>query len=72
MTITWRIDAQTAAGNEDDMARPVWTLDLPWCSTDCPHHDGERCRVLGLTPGRLCEPVVKQMAVLLSAGPVKP
>lgn len=70
--ITWRIDAQDAAGNEDDMAKPVWLGEVPWCDEHCPHHDGKRCRVLGLSPGRLCEPVVKQMAVLLSAGPVKP
>jgi hypothetical protein len=70
--ITWRIDAQAAAGNEDDAAKPMWMSDLPFCSHECPHHDGKRCRVIGLRPDRLCEPVVAEMARMLSAGPVKP
>jgi hypothetical protein len=77
--ITWRIDAQTAAGNEDDAAKPMWIGTIPWCSPDCPHsrkvsETAQFCNVAGRYHyhGRVCEPVVKQMAALLSAGPVKP
>jgi hypothetical protein len=70
--ITWRIDAQAAAGNEDDAAKPVWSDEVPFCDGACPHYDGKRCRVMGLRPDNICEPVVAEMAKMLSAGPVKP
>jgi hypothetical protein len=70
--ITWRIDAQIAAGNEDDAAKPVWARDIPWCSPQCPHRDIFACKLTGVVASRVCEPVVAQMSKLLSAGPVKP
>jgi len=70
--ITWRIDAQTAAGNEDDMALPIWLDGAPYCNPNCPHRTTVSCKLTGLVAPRTCEPVVKQMAVMLSAGPAKP
>lgn len=35
---------------------------VPYCSADCRHHDGKRCRLLGFRPGNICEPAVIAMA----------
>jgi hypothetical protein len=69
--IAWRLSAQTAAGNEDDAAKPMWVGEIPWCDEQCPHRIMVACRLTGANSS-VCTPVVKQMAMLLSAGPVKP
>lgn len=70
MSVTWRIDAQTAAGGSDDMATPLWLAGAPWCDLNCPHRGAMSCKLTG-RPERLCEPVIRQMAAMLSAGPVR-
>ena len=62
----WRRDAQSAAGSNDHAALPTWSSDVPFCDHQCPHYDGKRCRVLGLRPDNICEPVVQQMAQMLT------
>lgn len=34
---------------------------VPFCSDNCPQHDGKRCRLLGLKPGNICEPGVDRI-----------
>jgi len=71
MTLAWRIDAQTLAAGlgASDMALPIWLDGAPFCATTCPHRAQLECRLTKLHAPRTCEPVVKQMAALLSAGP---
>lgn len=38
------------------------TNGVPYCSHDCPSHDGKRCEILGYTPSVVCEPAVQEMA----------
>ena len=46
---------------------PQWDgSGVPFCSEECPHHDGKRCRLLGSRPDSICEPVVTQMAKALA------
>lgn len=75
MSEAWRLAVQSAAGSEDDPARPRWTSSwarspgIPFCVESCAHHDGLCCRLIHFTAPKICEPVVVQMAKLLSAGP---
>lgn len=49
------------------MATPMWSRDgVPMCQEICPHHDGKRCRLMGVQPSTVCEPVVAAMADILS------
>lgn len=34
---------------------------IPFCTDECPSHDGKRCLVLGFRPMGLCEPAVIAM-----------
>ncbi len=34
---------------------------VPFCSDNCPQHDGKRCRLLGAGPGNICEPGVDRI-----------
>jgi hypothetical protein len=34
---------------------------VPFCSEQCPQHDGKRCRLLGARPGTICEPGVDRI-----------
>lgn len=69
MSDAWRLDVQAAAGNEDHAAQPVWSSDVPFCNGECVHFDGKRCRLMGRRPDNICEPVVAQMAKMLSKAP---
>lgn len=78
MSLEWRLTAQIAAGSEDEPARPTWTdgpegNGIPLCNLRCPHRInrgfGSKCAITGLTAPHLCEPVVAQMAKLLTRGP---
>jgi hypothetical protein len=69
MTASWRISAQSAAGNEDDAAKPVWADGIPLCDGSCPLYDGKRCAATGFRPRGICEPVVAQMSRMLTEGP---
>lgn len=60
---TWK---EKATAVSDAPAAPTWEGDVPMCSEDCPHHDGKRCRLLGLAPGSICEPVVAEMGRALT------
>lgn len=62
----WRRDTQVDAGSDEMPALPMWMSDVPFCDDQCPHYDGKRCRVLGFKPDRICEPVVQQMAKMLT------
>lgn len=31
-----------------------------WCDEQCGQYDGKRCRVLGYSPGAICEPWARQ------------
>ncbi len=42
---------------------------VPYCSEQCPHHDGKRCRLTGGRPQAICEPAVEAMSVLLESKP---
>lgn len=35
---------------------------VPYCSEQCPQHDGKRCRLMGVRPSSICEPRVVEMA----------
>lgn len=52
-----------ADGQPDPL--PVFETGIPFCNTECPHHDGKRCRLLGLRPSNICEPAVSGMAEML-------
>lgn len=43
-------------------ASPDWSGDglFPVCSSECPSHDGKRCRLIGFQPSSVCEPVVRE------------
>lgn len=77
MSELWRMVVQVAAGLEGDPARPRWTsvwarsAGVPLCVESCTHRDGELCRLIHFTAPKVCEPVVVQMAKLLSAGPTR-
>lgn len=63
---TWKTRAAVAAsGDERRPALPVWEDGAPWCDDRCSHHDGKRCALIGVRPGRICEPVVVEMARML-------
>jgi len=68
---TWRKDVAQDAGSVEAPAAPNWAFTqggyVPFCQESCPHHDGKRCRVMGLRAPNICEPVVVQMSRLLSA-----
>ena len=64
----WRRAAQANAAPEHEPAQPTWWLgEPPACSEGCPHHDGKRCRLLGLRAPQLCEPVITEMVRMLDA-----
>ena len=42
--------------------KPTWDNGCPFCSEDCPEHDGKRCRMMGMRPSAICEPAVREMA----------
>ena len=62
---TWRTHLETLAGDDDFLAKPNWGSHgdvVPFCSEECPHHDGKRCRLIGFRPSGICEPVVAVLA----------
>lgn len=61
---TWKRLAVNVSDNVRDAA-PSWQGHIPACSEACPHHDGKRCRLLGIRPGRVCEPAVEEMGKFL-------
>lgn len=40
---------------------------VPYCRDACRHHDGKRCRLMGLRPSSICEPAVQEIAGELAA-----
>jgi len=42
---------------------------VPYCSEQCPQHDGKRCRIMGVQPSLICEPeVLNLLADLATRG----
>lgn len=46
---------------------PEVVAGVPYCRDACQHHDGKRCRLLGLRPSTICEPAVQALAAELDA-----
>ena len=40
---------------------------VPYCSEQCPQHDGKRCRIMGVRPSSICEPEVLNLLADLAA-----
>ena len=47
--------------------QPDWQDGVPECSKSCQKYDGEICRLMGVQPDRICEPMVIQMSALIEA-----
>ena len=43
--------------------QPDLSYAAPLCRRECPSHDGKRCRVLGNTPGPVCEPAAEAITL---------
>lgn len=66
---TWRERGEHVGNVEDVGASPYWERGVPVCSEGgCHFYDGKRCRVLGMRPSRVCEPVVERMGEMLDSG----
>lgn len=60
--------ARACVANEFPAAYPKWDGNVPLCDEDaCPHYDGKRCKLLGLRPDRICEPVAREIGDQLAA-----
>lgn len=66
--VAWRRTAEKAVGVRPDWMHGKYPQPgIPFCSEErCPRYDGKRCEALGHQPGRVCEPVVAEMAQLLN------
>ena len=42
-------------------ALPMLHDGVPYCQSDCPAHDGKRCRLTGFRADVLCEPAVRDL-----------
>lgn len=60
-------EAKRKALMGEDGPVPHWDgAGVPFCSEECSHHDGKRCRLIGQRPGNICEPAVEKMAKALA------
>lgn len=66
MSESWRTVVEREASNGEP-AHPMWSRGVPYCDDACRHHDGKRCRLLGLRLGAVCEPVVEAMGSALES-----
>jgi|GEM_PF-4482089 len=72
--VTWpepawkrRLEIAVADLGEEGRAQPHWTdTNVPNCDDACQYHDGKRCKLMGFRARGICEPLVIEMAALLS------
>lgn len=61
MSEEWKTTVAIDVGAAPEPPSPAWHNNVPYCSTECAHHDGKRCGLMGFRVEALCEPIVKAM-----------
>ena len=63
----WQDQAIEGSTIVDEKPSPRWHDQVPFCSgEECRLYDGKRCELNGFRPDGICEPVTREMGVMLA------